>query len=343
MTIYTRRQVVQSAGAMGVGLLAGCGVPGLFSPRPSRLLQIGWLTTGSRELLVPPDPGVSDIPDGFIAGFRDLGYEEGRTHVLLWRQSDRGDERLREFAVELVNLPVDLLMVGGPSGQLAKDVTSTIPIVLVAGGDPVASGLVASYARPGGNITGVPSAPSGPFHSKLLELFREALKDLSSIAVLFDSSLPQPHLGPNGTLTLAARTLGLDLVPVGVRNVEELEHGFDVAARAGVAGIFVLQTALLNQSVQQVTTLGLRYALPSAGLYRNFAVAGGLLAYGPSLRTVGQRAAAYADRILKGTKPADLPVEQPMVFDFVINHQTAQTLGLTIPPHILLQATEVIQ
>jgi putative tryptophan/tyrosine transport system substrate-binding protein len=341
---WSRRQVVQGAGAVGLGLLAGCGLPFRKAEPPTSTPRVGYFGSSAREMLTPPEPGAAETVDGFLEGLRDLGHEEGRSYTLVWRQTDQGDERQRAFAAELVRLPADVIVVGAGSGRLAAEATATIPIVLFGGPDPVAAGLAASYARPGGNVTGVPAAPSGPFEGKLLELLKEASPGLSRVAILFDAIQPMPPLEPEGALGAGARTLGLDLHPVGVRSAGELPAALDAVVRAGADGLVFFQTGLLGGGRQaEVASLALGHGLPSMGLFRNYAAAGGLMTYGTSLRAMGRRVAAYVDKILKGASPATLPIEQPREFDFIINAKTAQALGLTIPQHVLLQATEVIQ
>jgi putative tryptophan/tyrosine transport system substrate-binding protein len=342
MRSWSRRRVVQGAGAVGLGLLVGYGLVAR-EPAPPKIARIGWLGSASRDVTAPPEPGTSEVVDGFMSELRDLGYEEGRTHTFLWRQTNRGDAGIREYAAELIQAPADVIVVSAGSGPLAKDATRSIPIVLAGGGDPVAQGLVASYARPGGNVTGISAGPGTQFMGKLLEQLRDISPALSRVGVLHDANLPSPSVLHEGSSTRLAHALGLDVYPLGVPSGAALDEVLDAGVRAGVDSLLVIQTPLFGVLTQPIATKAVLHGLPSMGLFRNYAVDGGLLANGPSLQGIGHRAAYYVDRILKGTKPADLPIEQPMRFDLVVNLKTAQALGLTIPHHVLLQATEVIQ
>ncbi len=339
----SRQRFVQSVGVAGLATLAGCALP-FREPAPPRLPRIGYLGTYFRELSAPPPPGESETADAFLEGLRDLGYEEGRTHTLVWRQTDRGHERVREFAAELVRVPVDVIVVTAGSHALAAEATATIPIVAVGGRDPVATGLADSYARPGRNVTGVPYTPSGPFMGKLVQLLKEASPGLSRLAVLQDGSQPAISPDPDSPLRLAARSLGVEVQALSVLGGDELATAFDAAVRAGVDGLLFPQTGLLSGTyLAEVAALALQHRLPSIGLFRNYADAGGLMIYGTSLRGLFRRAAVYVDKILKGANPATLPIEQPREFDIVVNLKTAAALGLTLPRTIMIQATELIE
>jgi putative ABC transport system substrate-binding protein len=261
-----------------------------------------------------------------------------------FRATAQGEQRVRELVAELVQLPVDIIVAWPGAVLPAKQTTNTLPIVFVGGPDPVALGLVASLTRPGGNVTGLPAAvQGGSLYGKQLELLKEAVPGLARVAVLRDPNSAPP--GPAGApLDAAAQALGLQLYPLEVSGPDDLPIAFETATQAHAEGVFFAEdTPLLFRNRAQLANLARQYRLPSMGSFQQYAAVGGLMVYGPNRAALARRAAYYVDRILKGTPPADLPVEQPREFDFVINLQTAQALGLTIPQHVLLQATEVIQ
>ena len=339
MDRWSRRQFVQGVGVAGLGLLAGCGrLPGQVQA-PPKVPRIGWLLSGSVDTRETPPPGVSPPVDAFFQGLRDMGYVDGQNVVVEWRASDRGEPRLRELADELVRRPVDVLIGNVDTAQIARQVTNTVPIVFVGCCDPVAAGLVASLARPGGNVTGVTIGVGDAQVGKLLELLTAAAPSVSRVGILRDANQPPT----TGALAIAAEALGLHVQSMDVRTADDLPGAFDVASRDHVDGLHVVQTPLIVHNEGLIADLALKHHLPSIGRFRGYARAGGLLTYGPDLYALHRRVATYVDRILKGAKPGDLPVEQPMTFEFIINLRTAQALGLTIPEHVLLQATEVIQ
>jgi putative tryptophan/tyrosine transport system substrate-binding protein len=249
---------------------------------------------------------------------------------------------LPELATELVRLPVDVLVADGArSISAAKGATSTIPIVMSDTADPVGLGFVASIARPGGNITGV-SHLAAHLAGKRLELLRELAPAVARVAVLWDSRSRSNELQLQESQR-AAETLGVQLYSVGVRDPNHLAAAFDTAQSAGADGLLVIHGGLLQRERTRVAQLATESRLPTMCAYREYVMAGGLMAYGPDIADQARRSATYVDKILKGARPAELPVEQPMRFDFTINLKTAQALGLAIPPHVLLQTTEVIQ
>jgi len=340
----SRRQFVQGVGMAGLALLAGCGrLPGQVQA-PPKVPRIGGLWSGGVDTRETPPPGVSPAVDGFVQGLRDLGYVDGQNVVVEWRESDRGEPRLRELADELVRRPVDVLIGDMGTTQIARQVTDTVPLVFVGCCDPVAAGLVASLARPGGNVTGFTVSVGDTQSGKLLELLKEAAPSVSRVGILHDASLPLPGVTTTGGMAAtAAEALGLHRQSIGVRSADDLPGAFDVASRDRVDGLLVPQTPLIGRNEGLIADLALKHHLPSIGIFRGYAGAGGLLAYGPDLYALHRRAATYVDKILKGAKPGDLPIEQPREFTFAINLKTAQALGLTIPQHVLLQATEVVQ
>jgi putative tryptophan/tyrosine transport system substrate-binding protein len=288
-------------------------------------------------------PGASgDELDGFRQGLRALGYVEGQTITLEVRWGEEQRERYPALAAELVQLPVDIIVAaGGAAARAARHTTSTIPIVMVAGVDPVAQGLVASLAHPGGNITGL-TIMTRELTGKRLELLQEAVPGLSHVALLVDAG------SPNRQVLLdeheaAARVLGVQLLPLEVRGPDEFVGAFQAATQGQAQALITGPSALFFTHRARLAELALASRLPTMAGETGYAAAGGLMYYGPDIPGSFRRVAVYVDKILKGIKPADLPVEQPTTFELAINLKTAQALGLTIPPTLLLQATEVIR
>jgi putative ABC transport system substrate-binding protein len=326
-----RRAFLTGTGA--VLLAAPLGVEG----QPERVFRIGIL--GNFPLT---DPEGARLWGGFIEGLRELGYVEGRNIRIEHRSSEGKFERLADLAADLVRLQVDVIVTGGPPAPLAaKQATSTIPVVFTVSGDPVAEGLVASLARPGGNITGLASI-SGDVVGKQLALLKEAAPKVSRVAVLQNPS--------NETHTLilreaegAARALGVQLRIARARTPPEIDAAFAAMRSQRVGGALVLRDAFFLAQRTQIAALATKSRLPVMYGFREQAEAGGLMAYGASVPHMYRHAATYVDKILKGAKPADLPVEQPTKFELVINLKTAKALGLTIPQSLLLRADEVIK
>jgi putative tryptophan/tyrosine transport system substrate-binding protein len=329
----SRRQVVQAAGAVGLGLLAACGrSPGQGSA-PTPLPRVGVFSAHSQS---------SRSLEAFREGLGELGHFEGQNIALEYRFGDGRDESLRDLAAELVRLKMDVLVAAGPPAiGAAKQATDTIPIVMVGALDPVAAGFVRSLAQPGGNITGV-STIGRQLTEKRLELLKEAVPTVARVAAL---DAP-PYTGERAQLRVAeaaASMLGVDLQLLDLGGPEGFERSFEALAAGQADALLVLNSPTTVAYARPIGELALTKKLPAIFDRREFVEAGGLMSYGPSITGQWRRAAYYVDRILKGTKPADLPVEQPREFEFVINLRTAQALGLTIPQHVLLQATEVIQ
>jgi putative tryptophan/tyrosine transport system substrate-binding protein len=283
------------------------------------------------------------ILEAFRQGLRELGWIDGQNITIEWRSTAGQDDLLPGLAAELVRLKVDVIIAGGvPATWAAKQATTTIPIVMVGGGpDPIATGLVVSLARPGGNLTGLATAPPEIFSEKQLELLKEALPGVSRVAVLWDPAAITRDLVRG--MEEAARSLGVQLQLLEVRGPGDIEPVFTAAIRQHSEALVIVGSSLLTLHRAQIAALALNSRLPAIGLLREFAEAGGLMAYGPNLSGLARRAATYVDKILRGAKPDDLPVEQPMWFALIINLKTAQTLGLTVPPALLFQATEVIR
>jgi len=272
-------------------------------------------------------------------GLRELGYVEGQNIAIEWRWAHGKDERFPDLAAELVSLKVDIIVAPTTaSAQAAQRATKTIPIVMGFVTDPVALGVVANLARPGGNITGL-GVPTPEIAGKRLQLLREVAPTVARIAVLSDPSQPADLRGTEA----AAQALGVQLQVWKVRSGGELDRAFAAIARERAAGIIILGSTTLFAYRARIAQLAVRHRLPTSAWARELTEAGCLMSYGPNLPDVVRRAAYFVDKILKGAKPGDLPIEQPTKFDLVINLKTAKALGLTIPPSLLGRADEVIQ
>jgi putative ABC transport system substrate-binding protein len=305
------------------------------------MYRIGRLSSGS------PRPEFNTYEEAFRQGLRELGYVEEQNLVLEYRYAEGSAERLPTLAAELVWLPVDVIVAGGTGAiRAAQNATSTIPIVMSGSFDPVQEGFVASLARPAGHITGL-SFLQADLPGKRLELLKETVPQSTRIAVLWNPVGPgyasRQALLQN--LTVAARTLGLELHVVEVRQVDEVETAFTVLPQARVDALLVMEDALVlsTRLARRLADLAATSRLPAMYSWREHVDAGGLMAYGPSLQETYRRAAFYVHKILQGAQPADLPVEQPTKFELVINLKTAKALGLTMPSSLLLLADEVRQ
>jgi putative ABC transport system substrate-binding protein len=323
-----RTFIASMAGAVLAAPLAAGAQPA------GRLYRIGFLWD---------NPAVfPDAMEAFRAGLRDLGYVEGRNIAIEYRSAEGKPERMREFAEELVRLKVDVIM--APSSiytGAAKQATATIPIIFMSHADPIGSGHVASLGRPGRNITGL-SIMMTETNVKGLELFKEAVPGLSRVAVVWDPATPSHGPGLKA-VEVAGRSLGLRIQPVAVRSATEYESAFSAMVRERADGVLVLSTPLFIAGAKRLAELALTHKLPSLFGPKHHVVAGGLMSYSPDRADLWRRGAIFVDKILKGVKPADLPVEQPTKFDLVINLKTAKALGLTIAQSVLFRATEVIQ
>jgi putative ABC transport system substrate-binding protein len=334
----SRRQFVQGLGVVGLGLVAGCGLLPSHAQRPARVARLGILLQSSANSAV-----TTAQHEAFREGLRALGYEEGQNLVLEFRYADTELERLPDLAAELVRLPVDILVVGSgePAIQAAKQASETLPIVFPSSSAPVETGIVASLARPGGNATGLSDV--GPeLSAKRLQVLRDALPGLARVGVLWSPQFAGSALQFQETES-AAPALGLDLLPFSTPGADDIDAAFEAARRGRAEALVVLPSTIINFHARRIVEQAARDQLPAMYGSPPYMAAGGLMSYGPSRADNWRRAASYVDKILKGAKPADLPVERPMKFDFTINLQTARALGLTIPPHVLAQATEVIQ
>jgi putative ABC transport system substrate-binding protein len=274
--------------------------------------------------------------EAFLQGMRELGYVDGKTVVIERRSGDR----LAQRAAELVRLKVDVIVTGGSAGtQAARDATSTIPIVMAQDNDPIGSGFVASLARPGGNITGL-SALSAEMNGKRVELLKEIVPKLSILAIFGDSTVPG-NLQALKDTERAATAVGVQLQYQNIQNPHDVEKVFRVGSKSVDAVLFLNNAILLRQRAQ-IAELAAKSRLPAIYDASDFVEAGGLMSYGRDARDLFKRAALYVDKILKGAKPADLPVQQPTKFELVINLKTAKQIGITIPPNLLARADRVI-
>jgi putative ABC transport system substrate-binding protein len=279
----------------------------------------------------------------FRQGLGELGYVEGHNLALVIRSPEKGPDQLPDLAAELVRLKVDVIVTGGPPPiQAAKEATRTIPLVMAGHPDPVAGGLVASLARPGGNITGLSITAGLELYGKRLELLKEVVPKVSRVAFLFNPTTPANALQAKET-EVAARALGVQLQALEVRSPNDIDSGFQAANKARAGALLTLDSPLFNTHRTRIVDLAAKNRLPAMYGFSEFVDAGGLMVYGVNLPDVWRRTAIHVDKILKGTKPAELPVEQPTKFDFVINLKAARQIGLTIPPQVLAQADKVIR
>jgi len=280
--------------------------------------------------------------EAFRQGLRDLGYSEGQNITLEWRASSSGGNQYPELAADLVGLSVDLIVAQGYSAsQAAKQASVTIPVVMAYSPDPVRNGFVASLARPGGNVTGL-AALTGQLVGKRLELPRATVPGLARVAMLW-SPAGAERAYEFAETAAAAQALGLGLQSVELPLGGDLESAFERILQGRAEALFLQGNLVTNRYQLEIGEFATAHRLPTIATRRENVVAGALMWYGPDFPGLNRRAAYYVDRILKGAKPADLPVEQPREFNFVINLKTAQALGLTIPQHLLLQATEVLE
>jgi len=313
----------------------------LALPQPARAQEAGRVVRVGR---LSPISASTDgfVFDGFRQALNDLGWVEGQNVVFEYRFADGQLDRLPALAGELAQMEVDVILAGSTPGALAaKNETRTIPIVMVTTGDPVGGGLVSSLARPEGNLTGV-TALSQTGSAKRLELLKEAVPKITRVAILTDPTSPytEPFLEE---VERVARTLGLRLHVLGIRDPGELEQAFEAMTGAGDMALMVGTDPIFNTNRERLVELAARNRLPAMYGLREFMNAGGFMFYGASLPHMYRHAATFVDKILRGARPNDLPVEQPTKFELVVNLKTATALGLTLPPSILYRADKVIR
>ena len=325
-----------------LGLIAILAIGILVAPclaeaqQPGKVPLVGFLHPGS-----PPPAPLPPIIEAFREGLRDIGYVEGRTIAVEYRWAPGRPEALPGLAAELIRLRVDVLFVASPAAlRAAREAAGTTPIVASdLETDPVASGLVTSLARPGGNITGLFLDLPG-LTGKWLELVREAAPATRRVAVLWDSTTGTDQLR---AIKAAAQTLGIELQVLEVRSAGDYDNVLTTAMKGRPQALVQLSSPVARQAAKRVADFARKNRLPAISMFRLFADAGGLMAYGPNLPIFFRRSATYVDKILKGAKPADLPVERPTKYELVINSKAANALGLTLPASLLIRADEVIQ
>jgi putative tryptophan/tyrosine transport system substrate-binding protein len=302
--------------------------------QPAKLPTIGFLGQSTRS-------ATSEWVAAFVQRLRELGWIENRTVAIVYRWVEGREDRFTEVTDEFVRLKVDVIVTSGtPEVLAAKQATSVIPIVFATAGDPVGNGLVASLARPGGNVTGL-SLQSNDIAGKRLELLREVVPSLRRVAILANVGNPFSVL-ELGEAQAAARTLGLQVDTLEIRRAEDIAPAFE-ALKGRADALYVCTDGLVNANRIRINTLALGARLPTMHGYRDYVEAAGLISYGPNLPDQFRRAGDYVDKILRGAKPGDLPVEQPTKFDLIINLTTAKALGITVPTSMLLRANEVIE
>ncbi len=299
-----------------------------------RVYRVGYLAIASQKQQL-------HLIKAFEEGLRSLGYRVGENVVIEYRLADGKTERLPVLAADLVRLGVDVIVTGAnPNTVAAMKATTTIPIVMTNSIDPVSAGLVASLARPDGNVTGFSSDTGGEINGKRFELLKETLPNLSRLGILWNPDFAFNRMASMGE---TARALGLTLVPVEARGLDALEQAFAIMVRERAQAFVMQGDSVLFNYRGQIAEMALRNRLPAASIQRDLAEAGFLLTYGADLSDLFRRAAGLVDKIFKGAKPADLPVEQPTKFELVVNLKTAKALGIDVPPTLLTRADEVIE
>jgi len=302
---------------------------------PGKVPRIGVLVVATRSFF-------STRIESFRQGLRELGYVEGKNVLIEYRYAEGKLDLLPALASELVQLKVDVIVTASPPGvQAAKNATSTIPIVFAAIGDPVGGGFVASLARPGGNVTGL-SILAPALSGKRLELLKEAFPKVTRVVILWNPTSSGEALSFR-EMPAVAKALGVQHQSMEVRAANDFEDGFQRAKQEGAQALVTMPSPVINANRQQILEFAAKNRLPAMYAGSEFVEAGGLMSYGPNYTDQFRRAAVFVDKILKGAKPADLPVEQPTKFELVINLKTAKALGLTIPPSLLLRADQVIE
>jgi putative ABC transport system substrate-binding protein len=319
-----------------LGLVGGAAAwpAAVRAQQSGRVWRIGFLGT-------PTADSLPKRPEAFRSGLRDLGYQEGRDFVIEYRWADGNYERLPALVADLVRLKVDVIVTHGTPGVMAaKQGTSTIPIVMAVVGDALGSGLVSSLARPGGNVTGL-TFFQPELLAKRIELLKEAMPDMTDVGIMLNSANPmnEPALPQVAQI---AQSLKLELHQFDVRAPSGFEGAFAAMAAKHIRGLVVFDDAVLLANAPLLATLALKQRLPSCG-WSDFAIDGGLMAYGVNFSDMFLRAATYVDKILKGAKPADLPVERATKFETILNLKTAKALGFDVPPSLLLRADQVIE
>jgi putative ABC transport system substrate-binding protein len=317
-----------------IAMLVGCGAMA-DAQQPGKVPRIG--------VLAPPTPSFFSIRfEAFRQGLRELGYLEGKNISIEYRYAEGKLDRLPQLAAELVHLKVNVILTAGESGALAaKNATSTIPVVFAVTEDAVESGLVSSLARPGGNVTGL-TVLSAELGGKRLELLKESFPKVARVAFLWPSGGPRGNV-PFTEMEAAAKAFGLKLQSLPVRGLDDFQPAFEAAKREGAQALITTPSPVINTQLDRIMDFAAKNRLPAMYAAPEFVDAGGLMYYGPNYLDLFRRAAIYVDKIFKGAKPADLPVEQPTKFELFINLKTAKQIGLTIPQSVLYRADKVIK
>jgi putative ABC transport system substrate-binding protein len=306
--------------------------PATEAQQAGKVARLGVLLFGTPT----GDPNLA----AFVAGLRDLGYVEGRNLALEYRSAEGRPERVRELAHQVASLKPDVIVVlGGDMVPFVKDATSTIPVVMLTSQDPVETGVVASFARPGGNLTGV-AFVSSETAGKRLQFLKEAVPSLTRVAVLWNPDHPDPEYRD---IVTAARRLGIQVQSLEARRPEDFDGAFQSATRAHAEALMVVSSRFMNLSRSRILEFASKQRIPLVTGWGPWVRGGGFLSYGPDLDALVKRAANQVDKILKGAKPAELPIEQPTKFELIINLKTAKVLGLTIPQSVLGRADQVIE
>ena len=332
---WSRREFLRAATLAGTAGFLGLGSEAAQAQQPAKIPRLGFLIASSAS-------SYTARVEAFRRRLRELGYVEGKNIVIEYRYAEGKLERLPDLAAELVRLKVDVIVTGGGQTILAaKKATATIPIVFAASNDPVGTGLVSSLARPGGNITGL-SNIAQDLDGKRLELLKEAFPKVARVAFLWDSG------GTRGNVRLtdmqaAAKALGVKLQSVPVRTLDDFESAFARAKKERAQALITSAGSVITNQQRQVLDFAAKNRLPAMYPTSEFVDAGGLMSYAPNNADLWRRAADFVDKILKGTKPADIPVEQPMKFEFIVNLKAAKQIGVTIPPTVLVRAERVLK
>ena len=306
-----------------------------IAQQPGKIARVG-LLAGT----IPA--AVAARVEAFRQGLRELGYVEGKNIAVDYRYAEGEAQRERELATELVRRKLDVIVAAGPSiTRTLKNATNAIPIVMAQDSDPVASGFVTSLARPGGNITGL-SSLSPELSGKRLELLKEIVSNLSRVTAIGDSREPN-NAQLRKELDRAAAALKVTLQYIDVRSLNDIETAFRAASKERADGVVLLGSVVFNVHRKEIVELAIKHRLPATYTRPEFVEFGGLMTYGPNINDLFRRAATYVDKILKGANPADLPVEQPTKFEFIVNLKAAKQIGLTIPPNVLVRADRVIK
>jgi ABC-type uncharacterized transport system substrate-binding protein len=319
-----------------IGFVGGAAVSwsgAVWAQQTAKLPTVGFLVAGT-----PASHG--QWVAAFVQRLSELGWIEGRTVAITYRWAEGHSERYTEIAAEFVRLKVDVIVTTGPAVPAAKQATSVIPVVFALAGDPVGTGLIASLARPGGNVTGL-SIQQIDLASKRLELLREIVPGLRRLAIMANIGFPDAVLEMREVQS-TAKMLGLEIVALEIRQAEDIAPAFE-SLKGPVDALYVCADPMVSTNRIRINTSALGARLPTMHGFRDYVEVGGLMSYGPNNANLFRRAAEYVDKILKGAKPGDLPVEQPTKFDLIINLKTAKALGLTVLPSLLARADEIIE